>query len=146
MKLTGEYSFDAPPDAVWNLLMDTAAIAGCLPGCEGLNHVGGNRYDAQLKVAVAAITGDYWATIELADQSPPVSYRLIVDALGRMGFVKGTALMTLTPKNDGTTVSVDATADVGGTVARVGQRLMEGVARMTMNRFFACLAKRLPPR
>ncbi len=143
MKLTGEYTFDASPDDVWKLLMDTAAIAGCLPGCEALRHVGGNRYEAELKVAVAAVSGEYWATIEIADQTPPTSYRLIVDALGRMGFVKGNALMTLEPRDGRTTVVVDATADVGGAVARVGQRLMEGVGRMMMNRFFACLAQRL---
>jgi carbon monoxide dehydrogenase subunit G len=66
-----------------------------------------------------------------------------MDANGRPGFVRGEAIVTLVPDNDGTNVNVAATADVGGTIARVGQRLLEGVARMTMERFYGCLAQRL---
>jgi hypothetical protein len=93
-------------------------------------------------VAVAAVSGDYAATITMADKVPHSSYRLTVDGTGRMGFVKGDARIALAAHEHKTTVSVDATADVGGPAARVGQRLMEGVARMMMDRFFACLAAR----
>jgi uncharacterized protein len=146
MQLTGNYTFDAAPQAVWDLLMDTRAIAGCLPGCRELKEIGPDRYQADLNVAVAAVTGNYSATVELADKLPPTSYRLIVEGTGRTGFVKGAARMTLSATGENkTAVAVEATADVGGAVARVGQRLMEGVARMMMDRFFACLAKALTP-
>jgi uncharacterized protein len=144
MQLTATYTFDAPPQAVWDLLMDTRAIAGCLPGCRELKEIGPDRYQADLNVAVAAVTGNYSATVELADKVPPTSYRLIVDGTGRTGFVKGEARMALSSAGENkTTVAVDATADVGGAIARVGQRLIEGVGRMTMDRFFACLQKKL---
>jgi carbon monoxide dehydrogenase subunit G len=143
MQLTGNYEFAAPIERVWDLLMDTTAIAACLPGCRELRDLGEDRYQAELVVVVAAITGNYGATIAIEDKVPPRSYRLVVQGTGRTGFVKGVATMTLEAVANGTAVHVDANADVGGAIARVGQRLIEGVARATMNRFFACLASRL---
>ena len=143
MQLTGNYEFAAPVERVWDLLMDTTAIAACLPGCRELRDLGEDRYQAELVVVVAAITGNYGATIAIEDKVPPRSYRLVVQGTGRTGFVKGVATMTLEAVANGTAVHVDANADVGGAIARVGQRLVEGVARTTMNRFFACLASRL---
>ena len=101
------------------------------------------RIAAELSVTVAAITGNYGGTIAIEDKTPPHSYRLIVQGSGRTGFVKGQAAIALVPEENRTRVNVTATADVGGAVARVGQRLVEGVARMMMDRFYACLAGRL---
>lgn len=143
MQLKNVYEFGAPVERVWAVLMDTTAIASCLPGCRELRHLGEDRYQAELVVAVAAITGSYGATIAIEDKVPPRSYRLSMQGTGRTGFVKGAATIALEPVANGTAVHVDATADVGGAVARVGQRLIEGVARTTMNRFFACLEARL---
>jgi carbon monoxide dehydrogenase subunit G len=142
MNIAGTYNFDEPAAKVWDLLMDTAAIASCVPGCKELRPIGEDRYQADLTVAVAAVTGNYSATITMTEKNPPISYRLLVDGSGRMGFVKGDAHITLREDGGKTIVNVDARADVGGAVARVGQRLMEGVARMTMDRFFACLRTR----
>lgn len=142
MNIKGTYVFDAPAARVWDLLMDTHAIAACVPGCKELRPVGEDRYQADLTVAVAAITGNYAATITMTDKAQPVSYRLLVDGTGRMGFVKGDALIALKEEDHKTTVSVEARADIGGAVARVGQRLIEGVARMMMDRFFSCLRTR----
>lgn len=139
MNITATYTFDAPAAGVWALLMDTRAIAACVPGCKELRPIGEDKYQADLTVAVAAVTGNYAATITMTEKNEPVSYRLLVDGNGRMGFVKGNALITLREQDGKTEVLVDAKAEVGGAVARVGQRLMEGVARMTMDRFFACL-------
>ena len=143
MHLTGTYEFAAPVERVWDLLMDTKAIAACLPGCRELRDLGEDRYQAELVVAVAAITGNYGATIAIEDKAPPRSYRLVVQGTGRTGFVKGEATIALQPGATGTTVQVASNAEVGGMVARVGQRLIEGVARTTMNRFFACLEAKL---
>jgi carbon monoxide dehydrogenase subunit G len=143
MKLEGSYPFEAPVERVWDLLMDTTAIAACLPGCRELRDLGEDRYQAELVIVVAAITGNYGATVGIEDKLPPSSYRLVVQGSGRSGFVKGLAVVTLQATTAGTTVNVDANADVGGAIARVGQRLLEGVGRTMMNRFFACLGSRL---
>jgi uncharacterized protein len=143
MNITGEYTFDAAPARAWDLLMDTQAIAACLPGCKELRPLGDDRFAAELVVGIAAITGSYAATVTIRDKVAPHSYRLLVDANGRTGFVNGDAMITLVESGGATRVTVVATANAGGLLARVGQRMMEGVARMTMETFFACLAKRL---
>jgi carbon monoxide dehydrogenase subunit G len=143
MQITGSYQFAAPAARVWTLLMDTAAIAACVPGCQELTPVGENRFRAKLAVVVAAITGSYDATIELAVQLPPHGYTLHVDGQGRGGFIKGTSKIALVEQGMTTRVEVNADVQVGGPVARVGQRLLEGVGRAMMDRFFACLGSRL---
>jgi carbon monoxide dehydrogenase subunit G len=143
MEISGTYRFDAPPPQVWALLMDTNVIARCVPGCRALRPAGPDRYETELSVAVAAISGDFSGTIELADMRPPESFRLLVKGTGRPGFVRAAATITLAPSDGGTTVNVAANAEAGGLIARVGQRLVEGVARMTMDRFFQCLASQL---
>lgn len=143
MHLSATYVFNAPVDTVWALLMDARRVAGCLPGAKGLTPLGDDRYEAELTVAVAAISGNFKGTIALQDKNPPHSYRLVVDGSGRPGFVKGQAQVTLVPDGARTTVQIEADAEVGGMIARVGQRLLEGVARMTMDRFYACLAERV---
>lgn len=146
MNLNASYDFNAPVEKVWNLLMDAGAVGSCLPGCRGLQPAGDDRYDVELGIAVAAISGDFRGSVALEDKIPPVSYKLVVEGSGRQGFVKGTALVTLAADGDRTKVQIAAQADVGGIIARVGQRLLEGVARATMDRFYACLASRLDSR
>jgi carbon monoxide dehydrogenase subunit G len=139
MDITGTYEFPAPPARVWALLMDPAAIASCIPGCESLEPVGENRYRARLAVAMAAITGTYDGTVELTDVVPNQSYKLVVEGQGRPGFVKGSATIALRPEVVGTIVEVSGTVQTGGPIARVGQRLITGVAKMMQDRFFACM-------
>jgi carbon monoxide dehydrogenase subunit G len=143
MDLTATYTFDAPVERVWNVLMDTQAVGECLPGCKGLQPRGDDRYDVELAVAVAAVAGSFTGTVSLADKQPPQSYTLVFEGKGRQGFVKGQTRVTLEAEGQTTRVSVAAQADVGGMIARVGQRLLMGVARMTMDRFYACLAGRV---
>jgi uncharacterized protein len=123
--------------------MDTSAVGRCLPGCKGLQPIGEDRYEVELGVAVAAIAGSFKGTVSLDEKVPPQSYTLLVEGSGRQGFVKGQARVTLEADGDCTRVLVTAQADVGGMIARVGQRLLDGVARTTMDRFYACLAKQV---
>jgi carbon monoxide dehydrogenase subunit G len=143
MDITGTYSFPAPPARVWQLLMDPAVIAACIPGCETLEPTGEDRYRARLSVALAAITGTYDGTVQIADKVEPDSYRLTVEGQGKPGFVKGNVLISL--RADGTSTVVDVTGSVqtGGTIARLGQRLIGGVSKMMQDRFFACLQGKL---
>jgi uncharacterized protein len=143
MQLNTSYVFDAPQARVWDLLMNTRVVAGCIPGCRELRDLGEDRYQAELVVVVAAITGNYGATIAIEDKIPPSSYRLVMQGTGRSGFVRGEASIALVPLDLRTRVDVTANAEVGGVVARVGQRLIEGVGRTMMDRFFACLQAKL---
>ena len=139
MDITGSYSFPAPPDRVWTLLMDPAVISSCIPGCEQLTPDGEGRYRARLNVAMAAITGTYDGTVVMSDVVAPESYTLTVEGQGRPGFVKGTAKISLRADGDGTVVDVKGTMQAGGTIARLGQRLIGGVSKMMQDRFFGCL-------
>jgi carbon monoxide dehydrogenase subunit G len=139
MEISGSYTFNAPPDRVWDLLMDAAVISSCIPGCDRFEADGQDRYTVTLTVGLAAITGTYTGSIVLTEKIPPASYRLIVEGQGRPGFVKGSSAVTLRGEGATTTVDVTGTVQTGGPIARVGQRLIGGVAKMMLDRFFACL-------
>ena len=143
MEISGTYTFNAPPDRVWALLMDPAVLSSCIPGCDRFEPDGDDRYNVTLTVGLAAITGTYNGTVILTDMIPQTSYRLVVEGQGRPGFVKGSSAIAL--RAAGATTAVDVSADVhtGGPIARVGQRLISGVAKMMMDRFFACLQSKL---
>ena len=99
MELTARYVFPAPAARVWELLMDPQVIASCLPGSEQFESIGEDQYRVVLRAGVAAITGSFEGTVVIADKQPPVSYRLIVDARGRSGFVKGESMMKLAERS-----------------------------------------------
>lgn len=149
MHLTGTYHFDAPIDRVWAMLNDPEVIAACLPGCEKLEPLGDDRYKANLSMAVAAVSGQYQGTVALLDKQPPHAYKLVVDGNGKAGFVKGNATVTLSQPAeapDTTTVTVSGEGQVGGLIARVGQRLLGSVSQMMLDRFFAALREKAAAR
>ncbi len=149
MQLTGTYTFNAPVDRVWAMLNDPEVIAACLPGCEKLEPIGDDRYRASLSMAVAAISGQYSGTVALLDKQPPHRYRLVVDGSGKAGFVKGEATIALAESASGpgtTSVTVSGDGQVGGLMARVGQRLLGSVSQMMLDRFFAALREKAEAR
>jgi len=143
MDIFGSYTFDAPSDRVWALLMDPTVLSSCIPGCEKFEADGEGRYNVTLTVGLAAITGTYNGTVELADMVPQTSYRLIVEGQGRPGFVKGSSVIALRAVGATTAVDVSGAVHTGGPIARVGQRLIGGVAKMMLDRFFACLQSKV---
>jgi carbon monoxide dehydrogenase subunit G len=145
MEITDTHNFAAAPEEVWAVLMDPDAIKACLRGCRELRPVGDNRYHADVTIGVGAVSGVFTALVELSEQSPPDSYRISVHATGKPGFAHGFANVLLRRVESGTEVEVNASAEVGGLIARVGQRLIEGVARFTLAGFFSCLGARLRP-
>ena len=145
MDITGTYTFAAPPEKVWTLMMDPAAIASCIPGCERLEPDGVDRYRAAITIGMAAITGSYEGTVVISDKVENQSYRLTVDGQGRPGFVKGDAKIALRADGANTIVDVTGTVQMGGTIARLGQRLIGSAAKMMQDRFFACMQSKISP-
>jgi uncharacterized protein len=143
MDISGSYSFNAQRDRVWDLLMDPDVIASCIPGCDRFEPDGEDRYKLTLTVGLAAITGTYDGTVVLTDKIPQTSYRLVVEGQGRPGFVKGNSAIVLRAEGETTALDVTGTVQTGGAIARVGQRLIGGVAKMMLDRFFACLQAKL---
>ena len=141
MDVGGTYTFQAPADKVWDVLLDPENLATCMPGCERLEPLGDGKYRASLSVGVGSIQGKYEATITVSDQVPPHSYKLTVEGTGSSGFVRGEAVVSLAEQDGSTVVTVQGQGQIGGTIARVGQRLIGSVNKMMMDRFFTCLQR-----
>jgi uncharacterized protein len=124
-------------------MLDPAAIASCIPGCDRLEPDGVDRYKAAITIGMAAITGKYEGTVVISDKVEPSSYTLSVEGQGRPGFVKGTVTIALRADGGNTIVDVNGTAQTGGTIARLGQRLIGSAAKMMQDRFFACMQGKL---
>ena len=141
IELSRTYTFDLPQQRVWDVLMDTTALASCIPGCESLepDPAHAHRYRIRLAVKLAALMGTYDGSVELVDLMPIRSYGLVAEGRGRPGFLKGKAAIVLESQADKTTLSVTGEVVTGGAIARVGQRLIQSAARMMMDRFFTRL-------
>lgn len=141
MKITGSHSLAVPPERAYQMMQDPEILARAMPGCEALEKIGDNEYRMKMKMALASLSGVFDGQVRIADQNPPSSFRLIVQGSGRPGFIKGDGLLNLSPGADGgTEVSYDGELQVGGTIAAVGQRLLDGTAKILIKKFFEKLA------
>jgi uncharacterized protein len=143
VKMNGAYTLDAPVEKVWAFLMDPHAIARVLPGCETLQEVEPDKYQATLKLGIAAIKGTYNGSVQLLDKTPPTYYRMLVDGSGTPGFVRGEVRVDLAAQGNQTVLTYDADTQVGGLIASVGQRMISGVAKMIINQALKKLAEEL---
>jgi len=136
MKISGSYLLPVPQSRAYDLLQDPAVLAKAMPGCDTLERIGENQYHMKMKMVLASISGLFDGKVRIADPQPHSSFRLVVEGTGKIGFMKGDGLLTLTPAEGGTDVSYDGTVEVGGTIAAVGQRLLDTTSRMIIKRFF----------
>ena len=143
MKVEGTFTIDAEREKVWDMLMSPDTLAGCIPGCEGLEPVGEDAYNVKMRVGVGGVRGNYSGSVSIADKEHLESYRMVVQGRGRGGSVRGEGVLTLADMGGGTQVSVVGDAQVTGVIARVGQRLMGNASRVLMNQFFNCLKSKI---
>ena len=136
MKVSGAYTVAVPQERAWALLQDPAVLARAMPGCERLDRIAENQYAMKMKMALASMSGLFDGKVTIAEPNPPSSYRLIVEGAGKIGFMKGDGLLALSPNGGGTQIRYDGEVRVGGTIAAVGQRLLDTTARMLIKRFF----------
>lgn len=136
MKIAGSHAIAAAPDRAYAMLQDPAVLARAMPGCESLEKLGEDEYRIKLKMVIAAISGSFDGKVRISEKSPPSSFRLEVDGAGKIGFVKGGGALTLHAEGEGTMVGYDGEVQVGGTIAAVGQRLIDTTAKMMIKKFF----------
>jgi carbon monoxide dehydrogenase subunit G len=141
LKILGSHALTAPLEKVYAMMQDPDVLARAIPGCEGLEKTGEDEYRMKMKMALASFSGAFEGKVRITDQSPPTSFRLIVEGSGKLGFMKGDGLLKLAASGEGTEVSYEGDAQVGGTMAAVGQRLIDGTAKMMIKRFFEKLAE-----
>lgn len=137
MKIEGNYEFKAPRDRVWQVLLDPQIMAQCMPGCESMEEVAPDEFEASVKVGIAAVKGSYKAKIAIKDKQPPSHYVLSGQGSGGPGFMQGDLAIDLEDNGDGTTTLKYSTdAKIGGLIAGVGQRMLGGIGKMMVDQFF----------
>jgi len=142
MKIDAKHTFTIDKQRLWDLLMDPDFIKKSMPGCEELRAVEPDKYEAVMKVGVGSVKGTYKGKIEISEKDPASSYKLGAEGSGAAGFVKGGAVIRLTEESEGKILMhLQGEAQVGGPVARVGQRLLDAVSKWMVNEFFKQIEK-----
>ena len=143
LRLESSYTFGADRLTVWSTLLSPDALAGCIPGCESFESLGDGRYKVAMSLRIGPVKGAYDASVAVAEENHPSSFKMLVEASGSAGTVKGEGTITLAESPDGTEVSIEGDAQVTGVVARVGQRLMGSASKMLIRPFFKCMEMRV---
>jgi len=141
MEITGEHTFNAPRQKVWDLLLDPAVLKDSLPGCEKLDVVGPDEYTATMKIGVAMIRGTFTGKVKITDKVEPSSYSMSVEGSGPQGQVSGVGALELIDQGEKTVVRYKGDANIRGTLARVGARVVQPAAKMIVGQFFDRIEK-----
>jgi hypothetical protein len=136
MKIAGAYTLPVPRERAWATLQDPVVLARCMPGCDALELIGPGEYHMKMKLTLASLSGLFDGKVRIADQEPLDRFRLTVEGSGKIGFMRGEGLLTLAGSGASTEVAFDGDVQVGGTIAAIGQRLLDTTSRMLIKRFF----------
>lgn len=146
MHLEGSYEFYSQRELVWDVLMDIDVLGSIIPGSQGLEEVGENKYQSKLAVKVGPVNGKFEANFELADINAPDNYRIIVNGKGPAGHVSGAGLIRLEGDDSGTVMHYSGDAKIGGKIAAVGQRLLDVAAKQIAKQALRKLSKQVEAR
>jgi carbon monoxide dehydrogenase subunit G len=139
MKIEGTHQLNVPRARVYELLVDPEVLQRCIPGCERLEKTEADTYAATIRAGVGAIKGVFTGTVRLEDMRPPEHYRIVVAGKGAPGFLKGSGDLDLEKQAEGTLIKYTGDLQLGGTIASVGQRMIQGTAKMMASQFFTAL-------
>ena len=147
MELTGTRIVDAPREKVWSALNDPVVLKEAVPGCETLERVTDNEWRAVVTAKIGPVSARFNGKMLLADLDPPNGYTLKFEGQGgAAGFASGEAKVSLAPADGGrTTLSYATKAQVGGKLAQIGSRLIDGAAAKMADDFFARFAEHFAP-
>ncbi|MDY7079551.1 MAG: carbon monoxide dehydrogenase subunit G [Chloroflexota bacterium] len=147
MKLRGEYVFDGPREAVWELVRDPEVLATALPGTQSMNKVSDTEYEGKMHVRIGPVSGVFSGRVLVSNEVAPESYTLSVEGKGGPGFGRGVGDVRLIDQGDGTTLmEYDGEFQVGGKLAGVGQRMIETVSKSMIRQGLESLNKALQAR
>ena len=139
MKIEGTQELQASRTSVYAALTNPQVLQRCIPGCESLDKTGEDAYAVTIRAGIGAIKGTFKGSVRLEDMRPSEHYRIVVEGKGGPGFVKGSGDFDLEEKAGGTLITYRGDLQVGGAIAGIGQRMIEGAAKMMAARFFAAL-------
>jgi uncharacterized protein len=141
MTMAGEQMLTAAREKVWAALNDTEVLKACIPGCETLDRLSDTEFMAVATNKIGPVKARFKGKVRLTDLDPPNGYRISGEGDGGIaGFAKGGATVTLVDKEGGTLLSYNVEAQIGGKLAQLGQRLINGVAKKLADDFFAKFA------
>jgi uncharacterized protein len=144
LEMKGEFALPVTQPELWRLLNDADVLAKIIPGCNTVRAVGADCYEMGLKLQVGSVSGEYMGNVAISDKQEPSHYVLMIEGQGSIGFMKGSATFDLEPHNENASLLRYAgSAEVGGVVAGVGQRVLSGVAKYLAGRFFKALEKHI---
>ena len=144
MTMTGEIQLAAPREAVWAKLNDPQVLKSCIPGCEELEKTDDEGFRAFAKMKVGPVSARFRGKVTLSDLDPPNGYKISGEGEGGVaGFAKGAAKVDLSDRDGGTLLSYRVDAQIGGKLAQLGQRLINGTAKKLADEFFAKFAQAL---
>ena len=137
MEMNAEQHIPAPRETVWAALNDTEVLKASMPGCEEFEAAGENEFSARITAKVGPVKAKFKFKVQLTDVDPPNGYTINGEGQGGVaGFAKGSATVVLTEAEDGTLLSYSVKANVGGKLAQLGARLIDGTARKMADEFF----------
>lgn len=139
MKIEGTHQLHASRERVYQALIDPAVLQRCIPGCQNLEQTGKDSYSATLRTGVGSIKGVFSGNVKLEDMTPPSHYRIVVDGKGQPGFLKGSGDLDLEERDGATVINYSGEMQIGGTIAGVGQRMIQGAAKMMATQFFTAI-------
>ena len=138
MDMQGQRQLGVTQQQAWEALNDPQMLKQCISGCDKMELMEDGRYAVGMSVKIGPVSAKFAGKIELADVTPPESYTLKFDGQGGVaGFGKGVSQVKLTPNEQGTMLDYTVNAQVGGKIAQLGQRLIDGVAKSMAEDFFA---------
>jgi carbon monoxide dehydrogenase subunit G len=144
MELSNSRLVPASPDRVWAALNDPDTLKACIPGCESLERQPDGSYAASVAARIGPVSARFAGRVELVDVTPPTGYTMKFSGQGgAAGFANGEAKVRLSPAEGGTTLAYDASAQVGGKIAQIGSRLVDGAAAKLADDFFARFVEKL---
>lgn len=140
--MSGEVKLAAPRETVWAKLNDAAVLKQCIPGCEELNKTSDTGFQAIATIKIGPVKARFKGQVQLSDLDPPNGYRISGEGEGGVaGFAKGAATVKLADQDGGGTVlAYDVESQIGGKLAQLGQRLVQGTAKKLADDFFAKFA------
>lgn len=141
MELVGEHTFNVPREKVWEFLLDPEVLKASLPGCEKLEEVGEDEYVATMKIGISFIRGTFSGKVKITDKIEPESYKMAVEGSGPQGQVSGVGTLELVDQGTSTLVKYRGDANVRGSLARVGARMIQPAAKTIVGQFFERMEK-----
>lgn len=143
MEMTGEQLIPLPQDATWRALNDPDMLKECIPGCESMERIADDQYELTMVARVGPVSAKFRGKMTLAEVDAPNAYTLLFEGQGGVaGFAKGQANVRLAPEDGGTRLGYAVKAMIGGKLAQVGARLIDGVAKKLAGQFFTEFNKR----